>query len=357
MHKLTFFPLDNADCCLIDLDNGQKLLFDYAAKRKENDDSDLRIDLPAKLREDLETVDKDEYDVVAFTHADDDHIHGFSEFFYLEYAQKYQDEDRIKIQTLWVPAAVILEPNLEDEAKILRDEARHRLIEGKGIRVFSEPELLDDWLNEQRINPEDRKHLITHAGEIIPGFDLSSEDVEFFVHSPFSNSIDDEIVRNDAAFVVQARLQIGNQNTQVILGADLTHTVWTDIVRISRHFDREDSLQWDVFKVSHHCSYTALSDEKGEDKTTPVDDVAWLFEQGCQGGILVSSSKPIPSNDDSNQPPHRQAANYYIVTMQHPNESAPEPLVIIIDDQGATLRKQSAGVIGLTTRRRAPRAG
>jgi len=29
MHRLTFYPLGNADCCLIDLANGQKILFDY----------------------------------------------------------------------------------------------------------------------------------------------------------------------------------------------------------------------------------------------------------------------------------------------------------------------------------------
>ena len=59
MHKLTFYPLGNADCCLIDLDNGQKLLFDYANMRDSNDDYDLRIDLPVALRDDLAAAGKD----------------------------------------------------------------------------------------------------------------------------------------------------------------------------------------------------------------------------------------------------------------------------------------------------------
>ena len=33
MHRLTFYPLGNADCCLIDLANGQKILFDYAGRK------------------------------------------------------------------------------------------------------------------------------------------------------------------------------------------------------------------------------------------------------------------------------------------------------------------------------------
>lgn len=48
--KLTFFPLGNADCCLIDLQNDKKVLFDYAVMRDTGDRYDKRIDLPRKLR-------------------------------------------------------------------------------------------------------------------------------------------------------------------------------------------------------------------------------------------------------------------------------------------------------------------
>ena len=58
LHKLTIYPLGNADCCLIDLENRQKILFDYANVRDSDDDDDLRIDLPEKLREDLEAAKK-----------------------------------------------------------------------------------------------------------------------------------------------------------------------------------------------------------------------------------------------------------------------------------------------------------
>ena len=155
MHKLTFYPLGNADCCLIDLDNGQKILFDYADVGNSDDDDDLRIDLPAKLRENLKAAEKDSYDVVAITHADEDHIKGFSEFFYLEYAQKYQDDNRIKIDTLWVPAAVILEksPSTEDH-RILRAEARHRLKEGKGNPSFFQTRIVRGVAKKSRSNTQ-----------------------------------------------------------------------------------------------------------------------------------------------------------------------------------------------------------
>ena len=371
MHKLTFYPLGNADCCLLDLENGQKILFDYADVGDSDDDDDLRIDLPEKLRDDLEEAEKDSYDVVAFTHADEDHIKGFSEFFYLEHAQKYQDEDRIKIDILWVPAAIILEtsPSTEDH-RILRAEARYRLKEGTGIRVFSKPQQLKEWLEDQDLTLEERENLITNAGEIVPGYKKSSDGVEFFVHSPFSRSIEEngeEIERNEASLVVQAAFECENEDTKLILGADIDYESWEDIVQITKSKNRKARLEWDIFKISHHCSYKSLSSEKGKEKTTPVSDIKWLFEQGQEKAILVSTSDPIPTTNTT-QPPHQQAANYYKdiakgidgefkVTMEHPKESAPKPLVITIDSSKATIEERSVSAATLITSQTAPRAG
>lgn len=369
MHKLTFFPLDNADCCLIDLDNKKKILFDYANCKDPDDDSDLRIDLAATLKADLDKDKKDYYDVVAFTHADDDHIHGFSEFFYLEHAKKYQDEERIKINELWVPAALIIEEGLKDESAVLRAEARHRFKKGGGIRVFSRPERLKEWLDKEGIKIEDRKHLITDAGQLVPVFDKISEGVEFFVHSPFAIRQEDELVdRNDSCLIMQAVFNYDKVDTRFFLSSDATHDILTDIVKVTKYHKRDERLGWDVMKIPHHCSYLSLSDEKGKDKTEPVKEVKWLFEQGGEKGIMVSPSKIIPDNDDDVQPPHRQAANYYkekaeaingefIVTMEFPKKTNPAPLVITIDNHGATLKKTIAVGGFDIINRRTPKAG
>src|SRR5205823_661857 len=116
MHILTFFPLGNADCCKIDLEGGQKILFDYANVRNGQDEYDLRTDLPTVLKADLKAANRDYYDVVAFTHLDDDHIHGATEFFWLEHDEKYQGDGRIRINEMWVPAAVIVEDTDKEEA-------------------------------------------------------------------------------------------------------------------------------------------------------------------------------------------------------------------------------------------------
>lgn len=371
MPKLTFFPLGNADCCLIDLAPGHKLLFDYAATRDSSDDKDRRIDLPKALREDLEAAKRKNYDVVAITHLDKDHYSGASNFFYFQHAKKYQSEDRIKIDCLWVPAAIIVEEGPDDaEARIVQAEARHRLIQGSDIRVFSRPEALEDWLREHNLSVQDRAHLITDAGQLAPEFTKRKHGVEFFVHSPFATRQEDTKVvdRNTNSIVVQATFHSDGTDTKAILGADADHEILTAIVQVTRVKKRESRLEWDVFKLPHHCSYTALAPEKGEDKTKPVPQVKWLFEeQGQEHAVIVSPSLPIPSTDED-QPPHRQAAAYYRdaadlldgefkVTMEHPKESAPAPLVILIDDSGATVEKEFLSAASFITSRRAPRAG
>jgi hypothetical protein len=367
MHKVTLFPLGNADSCLIELDGGKKLLFDYAAMRDGQKENDLRIDLAAVLSQILGK--QDFFDVVAFTHRDNDHVCRSADFFYLEHAQKYQGDGRIKINELWVPAAFIVETNLEGDARILQAEARYRLRQGTGIRIFSRPEVLQDWFVSEDLTLNDYKHLISDAGTLIPGFSKADQGIEFFVHSPFAAHLDDGAVIdcNTSSLVVQATFVSGDLETYLLLAADAPSQTLADIVTSTKAHKNETRLLWDIFKLPHHCSYLSLSEEKGTDITQPIPEVHWLFEQGREKGIIVSTSDPIPP-DDTDQPPHRQAAKYcqervddingeFVVTMQHPTAEHPEPLVITIDNSGATLKKQMTRSSVLITSRPAPRAG
>jgi hypothetical protein len=165
---------------------------------------------------------------------------------------------------------------------------------------------------------------------------------------------------------MQAVFEVLGRQTKVILAADTTHDVWTEIVRITKFHNRHDRLEWDVFKLPHHCSYLSLGPERGKEKTEPVEAVRWLMEEQDQlGATLVSTSDPIPTGD-TDQPPHRQAANYYrdnpqggtfVVTMEHPKVSAPEPLVMTIDHRKATIRKRAVAASVAVTSVVAPRAG
>ena len=382
MHKVTFHNIGNADCVRIDLANGKKILFDYAHMGDPDDEDDLRCNLPRELRDDL--GDREYFDVVAFTHLDRDHYAGATDFFHFEHVKKHQGdvdgEPRIKISKMWVPAAVITESlgvDADPEAKAIQKEARERFKVKSGIRVFSRPGRLAKWCARNGIDFEDREQLVTDAGDLVPGFNFAEDDVEFFVHSPFAMRQDENTVedRNSDALVMHATLKAGDREIKLFLASDVGHELLTDIVNITELKSNEDRLEWDIFKLPHHCSHHSLSGEPREgDKSVPELMVKRLFEEyGQVGCIVVATSETIPAKGSDrdkagSNPPHRQAANYYRdavvasendfkVTMEHPNANAPLPLAIQIDSFGTTVKKVHAAAAFVATTSRSPRAG
>jgi hypothetical protein len=360
---LTFHPLGNADCTRIDFADGRKMLLDYADMRNDADPFDVRCDLPEELRKDLRAARREDYDVVAFTHLDDDHCCGASEFFWLEHALKYQGEGRIRIKELWVPAAAILEDGCQDCARVIRQEARYRLKKGEGIRVFSRPGKLKKWIEDNGMSWESCAHLVTDAGQYVPGFTkFGAERAEFFVHSPFAWRLNENEVidRNQDSIVLQATFLEGGRETYALFMSDINYDSIAQIVDTTRRHGQDDRLLWDVFKIPHHCSYLSLSDAKGDDVTEPVPQVKWLCEnRGRDRHTMISTSWSIPQKgtdeDEDVQPPHRQAANYYErvarakdgrfrVTMDEPTKGKPKPCQIEITDRGARFLTISATV-------------
>ena len=342
--KVHFFPLGNADTLRVDLADGRKLLVDYADTRNPDDNNDRRCDLPEELRRDLRRARRNFYDAVCITHLDTDHCKGFGDFFWLEHAKMYQDDSRIRIRELWVPAAAVLEQNLEGDARLVRSEARHRLKAGKGVLIFSRPDRLKLWMEKNDIDYESRKHLIVDAGTLVPGYTKEgAARAEFFVHCPFGWRLDDKTVidRNEASIVMQVTFRENGRDSYLLLGSDIDHETISEIVQVTKRHDNEDRLLWDLMKLFHHCSYLALGPERGVDETKAVPDVRWLFEtQGRAGGRIVSPSWQIPAKgskeDEDVQPPHRQAANHhhrvakqlngqFVVTMEEPSSERPRP--------------------------------
>lgn len=253
MHKLTFYPLGNADCCLIELQCGQDILIDFAATKEVGDDDDPRCDLPKLLKEHLKSRGKDHFDIVAFSHLDKDHFQGSTDFFYLQHAKKYQGNDRKHIKTMWVPAALITEKSPDDdEAVILQKEARYRFRNGRDIRVFSRPERLRKWCEENDVDLDERLDLITDAGELVPEFNIREHDAEFFVHSPFAVRQNEHTVedRNEDSLVLHLTIDVDGIQTKSLLLADSTHEVLAQIVDITKSKGNRKRLEWDILKKS-----------------------------------------------------------------------------------------------------------
>lgn len=381
-HKIIAYPVGNGDTCQIILENGRRILLDYRHQQCGETDDNPHLDLKKHLQDELNAAKRDYFDVVAFTHADDDHICGSTDFFHLEFSKKYQGSGRIKIETLWVPAAMVVETarndQQSDEFVVLRDEARYRLLKGEGIRVFSKPLSLTEWLEpalERMGLPKNaRDHLFVDAGTLAPGFSLSDDQVEFFTHSPFIEHCGPgcDVVRNDASLIFNIRFEAeGRQYNYMAIG-DSTWDILEQIVDITKYHGRDDRLDWDLFNIPHHCSYLALSDEKGEKETEPKAGVEKFLLHGQPGANMICSSKPIVdirSSYEQTQPPHIQAHKAYVnflnkvsgrkvlVTMETPNATRPEPLVFHVTSGGITYQRSDRLGAAAIVSAAAPRVG
>ena len=314
-----------------------------------------------RLREELGAAKRDSFDVVAFTHSDQDHIANSTEFFELLHEEKYKGKGRIKIRELWVPAAMILEEaesdQRSDEFVIWRQEARYRLKEGKGVQVFSKPDKLKKWLEDNGLTVDSRRHLITDAGQLAKGLSLGTDGVE---------------LRNDASLIFQVRFEIDGTRVNYFAVGDSKSDVLEDIVAATHAHKNDERLDWDLFNVPHHCSAFALAPEKGAKETEPVDKVKELLRHGQSDAYVVSSSRPIPDDKaayEQEQPPHIQARNAYerylrevdgrkfLVTMEEPNANKPEPLEFEISGGGCTYLGRSITGAAAVITSTPPRAG
>ncbi len=370
-HIVKFYPVGHGDTTQIILHNGRRILFDFNHSSASDDSQRPEIDLKGELKAELTVAGRDYFDVVAFTHADLDHIQGSTSFFELQHAKKYQGEGRIKVQELWLPAAMLLEgadnDSQSDEFVILRQEGRHRLVEGKGIRVFSQPEELMDWLKpklkERGESETARDDLFVDAGTIVDGFSLADDKVEFFCHSPFIKHCEGgDIIRNVASLVFNVRFDADGQIFDYLEIGDATWESLSDIVDITKYHGNMDRLAWDIYNIPHHCSYLALSDEKGDKKTIPDPKVQEILDAGRVGAYIVSCSDPCPDIKDSyvqKQPPHIQARKTYeasiaavkgrsfLITMEEPNGNKPEPIVFELTSSGnAWIKSSAVGAVG-----------
>lgn len=381
-HKIRFYPVGNGDTSQIVLNNGRRILFDYCHRKIAEDQDDPRIDLAASLKCELKAANQDYFDVVAFTHADDDHISYSTDFFWLNIAATYQSEERIKINELWVPAAMLLEPNAIHERSaefaIWKREAWWRLISGTGIRVFSKPPALEAELTRRLADiglpPTARDELFVDAGTLVPGFSLEQDGVEFFCHSPFRKHCEDGSyqVRNQAALVFNVRFRAATSTFDFLQIGDTEAHVLDDIVKVTQYHGNEDRLQWDLFNLPHHCSYGALSDKKGLHKTIPLDGPKFILQCGKPHSYMVSSSCPIGSDQSAYeqiQPPHVQAKNTYeeylalvggrklLVTMAEPSRVRPEPIEFNVSEFGIALTAARIAATVSTAVSRPARAG
>jgi hypothetical protein len=330
-----FWFVGNGDSTTIAVDQNTIVQMDVHNLECAEEDNELHVPIVDRLVEVLPKNDDGEPYLAAFglTHADEDHCLGFEELL-----------DRVHIGDLWFSPYILREEeNLSPDAEAFCKEARRRVkknVEGSvgsgdRIRVVGYHDLLKE---EQYAGlPEECLVPPGSAFSAIDGVE-HGESFRVYVHGPVGS--EDEIERNDTSLAMQVTVAAEGVPARLLLLGDLAYP------GVRRVFDEgeDENLAWDVMLAAHHCSrsvfYFAGEEERPTLKQDIVDD---MTAAATEGATVVASCEPIPAaNKPGDDPPHADARKRYeemvdevIVTGEHPNVDAPEPVVFEVG--GGTL--------------------
>ena len=351
MSKIKFYPVDNGDTVLIKVD---KTTIQIDANIRSNDDCyDVMSDLLDEFSKDGEG--KYHLDLFMLTHPDEDHCHGIDTYYYLGDPDKYSDEDLendlVIIDELMVTPMLFTDAT-SAPAKALKKEAERR-------------RKLWDENSSDKTKAGNRLVIIGYDGDkkyenvtsYIPGETIKKVNgksitlLEFFVHSPFKDSLVEgkaEADKNETSIVMQARFKYTSTDTDpaalYLFGGDADHYIWEEIQNQSKAHGNDDKLDFDIFMAPHHCSWTYFNDvpyKKGETDEPVESSKDLIKDHKMTGAVIIASSKQIKDDDDN--PPHCPAKEEYVKLIgsdkfislaEQPDSKNPKPVVYEVTSTG-----------------------
>lgn len=351
MSKIKFYPVDNGDTVLIKVG---KTTIQIDANIRSNDDCyDVMSDLLDEFSKDSEG--KYHLDLFMLTHPDEDHCHGIDTYYYLGDPDKYSDEDLendlVIIDELMV-TPMLFSDATSAPAKALKKEAERR-------------RKLWDENSSDKTKAGNRIVIIGYDGDkkyenvtsYIPGETVKKINgksmtlLEFFVHSPFKESLVEgraEADKNETSIVMQARFKYASTDTNpsalYLFGGDADHYIWEEIQDQSKAHGNEDKLDFDIFIAPHHCSWTYFNDvpyKKGETDEPVESSKDLIKDHKMTGAVIIASSKQIKDDDDN--PPHYPAKEEYVKLIgldkfislaEEPDSKNPKPVVYEVTSTG-----------------------
>jgi hypothetical protein len=382
--KLTFFPVDNGDMTLIELESGRRVLIDMNIRAAADDPDDDTLDVTKELRDRLPRDAKDRLyvDAVLISHPDMDHCTGLRNHFHLgPPADWSKSSDKIFVNELWSSPMVFRRASREhtlcDDAKAFNSEARRRVarFRASGTDVSDGDRIL--VLGEdQDGKTDDLASILVKADNTfsrVNGQLDSSVAVRLLAPRPRSDDQAEEELRskNHSSTILNFSLAgEGQLNAgRFLTGGDAEVAIWERLWE--RHKMRLDWLGYDILLAPHHCSWHSLSydswSECGEEaRVCQAARVA--LSQTRKGAIVISSSKAV--NDDDNDPPcirakreyqaiAKSAGGSFMCVGEYPTERNPGVMEFEIGKAGPRLRTQlmkAAAIVGAGSVGRQPLA-
>jgi hypothetical protein len=365
--KMTFFPVDNGDMTLVQLDDGRTILIDVNIRAAADDEEDDETPNVGKLlRDRLGKDDEGRYYVDAFlqSHPDQDHCRGIATHFHLGPVSEFpESSDKILIREIWSSPLVFRRASknhaLCEDAKAFNAEARRRVLlykensssVGSGDRVLVLGEDIDG-------KTDDIHEIVVKVDETFSYID--GKNVDSFVGRllaplPFSDDEEEEetLSKNHSSTIIQFTFSVGSEKDagRYLTCGDAEVVIWERLW--AKHKNNKDVLTYDVLLTPHHCSWHSLSHDswsKLGENAELSQDARDALSQARNNATLISSSKPI-TDDDSDPPCVRAKREYediaddasgdFVCTTEFIESEDAEVLEITFD--GKTIKKAGGG--------------
>jgi beta-lactamase superfamily II metal-dependent hydrolase len=353
--KIVFFPVDNGDMTLIELESGRTILIDVNIRESADDPKQEPPDVASMLRKRLKKDNRDRLyiDTFVLSHPDLDHCRGIAKHFHLG---KPEDcpSDKILIRELWSSPMVFRRASknwtLSDDAKDFRAEAKRRVQYFRDNRVSNDGNRILIMGEDENGKTDDLASILIKVdGQITKVNGSVDSSMTAYLLGPLTKSEnigeEDVLTKNRSSVILQFSIRSGNKADACLFltGGDAEVAIWEKLWSKHKNTDR---LKYHVLQTPHHCSWHSISYESWSKKGGEANisqNALNALSQAESGGIIVASCKPIQDNDSD--PPCIGAKHYYekitnhVVgifkcTGEHPNTNTPDILEIEITSNG-----------------------
>jgi hypothetical protein len=361
--KIMFFPVDNGDMTLIQLESGKTILIDINIRESADDPKQVPPDVASMLRKRLKRDSQGRLyvDVFLLSHPDQDHSRGITKHFYLGKPEDYTG-DKIFIREIWSSPMVFRRASenwtVSEDAKAFRAEAKRR------VQYFRDNKVPSDG-NRVLIMGEDENDKTDDLTSILIKVDEQITTVNGSIDStmtayllgplPKSENADEEeiLTKNQSSVILQFSIRSGSQADACLFltGGDAEVAIWEKLWQKHQH---TNWLQYDVLQTPHHCSWHSLSYDSWSEKGNKAEispDALNALSQARSGGMIIASCKPI--KDDDSDPPcigakrryetiTRDVSGTFKCTGEYPSKNTPDVLEIEITTAGPRISSQCA---------------
>jgi len=375
-HIIKFYPVGNADCTLIKLDNGKTIIVDCQILGDLTDGNgkqvvfDVKSDLLGELKKD--SLGRPFVDLFISTHPHDDHCKGFAENFYSGDVADYDkdiNKDEVIIEELWITPrglknclsapATDIRKEAKRRRKLYDDDVKFKGSTGNYLRIIGYDK---DKEFDSRYCYVPGKLVTTVHSDSLSWLDI-------FIHAPFKEDVesskqDDD--KNATSIVVQFGFKIDGctgYRSRMLMGGDAEYEIWQHI--LDNNTD-EEKLEWNIFLAPHHCSWSFFNESSNKEEIKQSAETILNKQIGNYAHVVASANEI--KNDDKNPPCYEAKQQYidklktgsthFLNTATHSKVGGiPQPIIFTINENGKTLKESTtlAGTSSISNP--APRAG